>query len=70
MKPTFSLTKKGKNLFSGQQYVLHCKCVIIVMMHIFRSASIIVEKPLSTNIFLSDFIDKIIFGSTISLVAN
>lgn len=60
---------KGKNLVSGQQYAL-LKTVIIVMMHIFRSASISVEKPLSTNIFLSDFLDKIIFGSTILLVAN
>lgn len=39
-----------KNLFSGQHYAL-IKIVIIVMMYIFRSAYIIVEKPLSTNIF-------------------
>lgn len=58
-----------KNLFSGQHYAL-IKIVIIVMMYIFRYASIIVEKPLSTNIFLIDFLDKIIFESTISLVTN
>lgn len=58
-----------KNLFSGQHYAL-IKIVIIVMMYIFCSASIIVEKPLSTNIFLIDFLDKIIFGSTIVLVTN
>lgn len=62
-----------KNLFSGQHYAL-IKIVIIVMMYIFRSAYIIVEKKRKNlcqqTFFLINFLDKIIFGSTVLLVTN